>query len=116
LAATGTASCAQFAAHTFLHLLSVTNEPDGSLALTANAATVVCGGPDDLHYDIGTNMVTAHTVLNPSVTIFSLASMQSLVIAPSQLVTYLPTDTGTRIFLVSGPLSAIASLQEQYHP
>ena len=112
----GTSSCAQFAAHTFLHLVSATNEPDGSLTLTANPATVVCGGLDDLHYDIAADQVTAQLIPNASVTIFSLSSMQPLAIAPSQLVTYLPADRGTRIFLVSGPLSAITSLQEQYHP
>lgn len=112
----GTSSCAQFAAHTFLHLVSVTSEPDGWLTLTANPATVVCGGLDDLHYDLAADQVTAQVIPNASVTIFSLSSMQPVTIAPSQLVNYLPTDSGTRTFLVSGPLSAITNLQEQYHP
>jgi hypothetical protein len=37
-------------------------------------------------------------------------------IRPSQLSSYLKTDDDTRIFLVAGPLTSLASLQEQYHP
>ena len=37
-------------------------------------------------------------------------------IQPSQLASYLTIDQDTRIFLIGGSLSAISSLQDQFHP
>ena len=42
--------------------------------------------------------------------------MASEPIRASQLAAYLKTDGDTKIFLIGGPLSAITSLQEQFHP
>lgn len=107
-------SCAQFAANTFLYVTTVQAETDASLTLTGNLAAVVCGGPDDLHYNPAAATVTAHVLPGAAITVFAHNSSEPM--AHSELAAYVATDTGTRIFLVHGPLNAISGLQEQYHP
>ena len=68
-------TCAQFAANTFLRISTVNAAADGSLVLTGNPATVVCGGPDDLHYSYAANVVTAHVLPSAVITIFDLTDM-----------------------------------------
>jgi hypothetical protein len=109
-------ACAAFAAHTFIYVRGVTTSPDGSLTLSANPASVVCGGPDDLHYDVSTTTVTCYLAPAAAISVFDLFAMSSKHIAVRQFAAYLATDTGTRIFLVTGTLTAIDSLVEQYHP
>jgi len=109
-------TCAQFAANTFLRISTATASADGSLVLIGNPATVVCGGPDDLHYSYAANVVTAHVLPGAAITIFDLADMSSKPIGQTSLGAYLASDEGTRTFLVTGPLSAISGLQEEYHP
>jgi hypothetical protein len=109
-------TCAQFAANTFLRISTATAAADGSLVLTGNPATVVCGGPDDLHYSYAANVVTAHVLPSAAITIFDLPDMSRKPIGHTNLSAYLASDDGTRTFLVTGPLSAISGLQEEYHP
>lgn len=109
-------TCAQFAANTFLRISTATASADGSLVLTGNPATVVCGGPDDLHYSYAANVVTAHVLPGAAITIFDLPDMSSKPIGQANLGAYLASDEGTHTFLVTGPLSAISGLQEEYHP
>lgn len=111
-----TAACAAMAAHTFVHVTAVKAGTSGSLTLTGNLVTLVCGGPDDLHYDIAATTVTAHVIPCASVMIFPLPAMHLEAIRPYQLASYLASDEDTRIFLVTGPLSRITGLQEEYHP
>lgn len=111
-------SCASYAAsHTFAEFTSATAAPDGSLTVSAHPATMVCGGEDDLHYDIGT--ATEVVQLQPGGTIQVLGSYGSpplRALSPAQFPAYLASDFGTRIFLVTGPLSDATAIQEQYHP
>ena len=61
--AAGAAACATLAAaHTFLYVTSATPDADGSLTVTGNHATVVCGGPDDYHYDFAAAAVTGRVL------------------------------------------------------
>lgn len=111
-----TSACAAMAAHTFVHVTAVKSGMDGSLTLTGNPATVVCGGPDDLHYNLATTTVTGHVLPGASITVFPLPAMHPVAIGAGKLASYLATDKDTRIFLITGPLSRITGLQEEYHP
>jgi len=111
-----TSGCAALAAHTFLHVTAAKAAADGSLTLTGNPASLVCGGADDLHYDFTTATVTGHVIPRASIMVFPLPAMRQVAIDPDQLAAYLAGDKDTRIFLVTGPLSRITSLQEEYHP
>ena len=51
-----------------------------------------------------------------SVMVFPLSKMHPVAIGPGQLASYLSTDEDTRIFLVTGPLTGLTGLQEQFHP
>lgn len=115
-----TQSCQSWAAsHTFAEVYDSTFHKDGSLGLYLHPATVSCGGPDDLHYDISAKTVTATVV--PSGTV------QMLVTTPAgpadrplsrkvDLDVLLGQDHWGRIFMVTGPLTAITALKEMYHP
>jgi hypothetical protein len=48
--------------------------------------------------------------------VFPVAKMSPEPMAAGQLAGYLATDDDTRIFLVTGPLTAITGIQEQFHP
>jgi len=115
-AAAAAQACAAFADSTFIYVRTVTTAPNGSLTLSANPASVVCGGPDDLHYDVSGTTVTCFVAPTAAISIFDMATMRSQPIAASTLGAYLATDQGTRIFLVTGVLTAIDGLVEQYHP
>jgi hypothetical protein len=89
---------------------------DGSLTLTGNPATLVCGGPDDSHFNTATSTVTAHVIPGASIMVFPVSKMHPEPIAADKLAAYLASDYDTRTFLVTGSLSAISGLQEQFHP
>jgi len=117
--ATATANpCLAFAAsHTFIELTSVVTAPDGSLTLTGHPATMSCGGPDDFHYNVATSSEVAHAL--PGVTVQVLGtdgSTTEQTIPHAQFPSYLATDHNTRVFIFTGPLSAVTALQEQFHP
>jgi hypothetical protein len=77
---------------------------------------VICGGFDDLHYDVATTTVSSHVIPSASILVFPAPPMHLVAIRPSALAAYLATDEDTRIFLVTGPLSRITGLQEEFHP
>ena len=77
---------------------------------------LICGGPDDSHYNVASTTETAQVTPGASITVFPLSKMQPEPIAASKLASYLATDEDTRIFLVTGPLTKITGLQEQFHP
>jgi hypothetical protein len=108
--------CASLATRTFLHVTNVKPAPGGALTLTANPATLVCGGPDDLHYNVAATTVTAHVAAGASIQVFPVSRMRYKSLPDSGLARYLATDADTRIFLVTGPLTAITALAEQFHP
>jgi hypothetical protein len=114
-----TTTCAQMAAHnTYLYVTEAQPSTGGALTLVASPAKLICGGPDDSHYNVAKNMVTAHVLSNASIEVFptTTGQMRDVPIKASQLNGYLKTDSDTKIFLVGGPVSSISSLQEQYHP
>jgi hypothetical protein len=114
--AAGASACAALATRAYLHLTTVTAGTAGGLTVTGNPAKLVCGGPDDSHYDVAAARASGQVIAGASVVTFSLATMSPKAITESQLAAYLAGDTGTRIFLVSGPLTRITGLQEEYHP
>jgi hypothetical protein len=114
-----TQTCAQMAAHnTYLYITQAQPAAGGTLTVTASPAKLICGGPDDSHYDVARNVETGHVVAGANIEVFptTTAQMRDVPIKASALNTYLKTDSDTKIFLAGGPLSALTSLQEQFHP
>jgi hypothetical protein len=114
-----TQTCAQMAAHnTYLYITQAQPAAGGTLTVTASPAKLICGGPDDSHYDVAKNVETGHVVAGADIEVFptTTAQMRDVPIKASALNTYLKTDSDTKIFLAGGPLSALTSLQEQFHP
>lgn len=112
-----TSTCAQMAAHnTYLYITRAEPAADGALTVSASPAKLVCGGPDDSHYNVAKTVETGHVTAGASIEVFPVSQMREEPIKATQLNSYLKTDGDTRIFLVAGPLSAITSLQEQFHP
>ena len=109
-------TCAQRATHAFVHLTTVQAAAGGALTVTGNPATLVCGGPDDFHFNVATTTETGHVVPGASIDVFPVSIMTMTPIQPGKLAAYLATGGDTRIFLIGGPLTAITSLQEQFHP
>ncbi len=114
-----TTICAKMAAHnTYLYVTEAQPSTNGALTLIASPAKLICGGPDDSHYDVAKNVETAHVLAGASIEVFptTTGQMRDVPIKASQLNSYLKTDHDTKIFLVGGPVASISSLQEQYHP
>src|SRR6201996_1614141 len=112
-----TQSCAYRAAHdAYIHITKVQSAAGGALTITGQDAKLVCGGPADFHWNVVTAAETGKTVPAVSISVFPTTKMAPQAIKPSQLAAYLKTDDDTRIFLIGGPLSAMTSLQEQFHP
>ncbi len=112
-----TETCAQRAAtNTFIRATRAAVSSGGSITLYGQSAALVCGGPDDLHYSIATTAESAH--LLPGVTIERVVfpNGRDEPISPVQLQSYLAGVPATGIFLVTGPLTAVTAVQEQYHP
>jgi hypothetical protein len=110
--------CLAFAAsHAFIQLSTAVTAPDGSLTLTGHPATMSCGGPDDFHYDVATSTEVAHALPGATVQVLGTdGSTTEQTIPHAQLPSYLATDHNTRVFIFTGPLSAVTALQEQFHP
>src|ERR1700753_2805870 len=114
-----TTTCARMAAHnTYLYVTQALPAAGGALTLTGSPAKLICGGPDDSHYDVAKNIVTAHVLPNASIEVFptTTGQMRDVPIKASQLNSYLQTDHDTKIFLVGGPIASISSLQEPCPP
>jgi hypothetical protein len=99
----------------FMQISQVQQNSNGSLTIHGYAEVIVCGGPDDFHFNT-TAPEMGQTVPDASIVTFPVTQMKPESIKPSQLASYLKTDGDTKIFLVGGPVSSISSLQEQYHP
>lgn len=112
-----TQSCAYRAAHdAYIYITKVQAAASGALTVTGQAAKLVCGGPDDFHWNTVTATEIGHTVPTAKIETFPTSKMAPEPIKASQLAAYLKTDDDTKIFLIGGPLSAMTSLQEQFHP
>jgi hypothetical protein len=99
-----------------MHVTAAKEGVDGSLTLTGNPAKLVCGGPDDSHYNVATATETGHVNPGALIQVFPLSTGHPVTISPGQLPSYLATDQDTRIFLITGTLSRITGLQEEFHP
>jgi hypothetical protein len=110
-------TCAERATETFIYIDSVSETAGGGFAVTGNRATLICGGPDDFHWNTSTSTLTATVLQGASIQVLqSAGSILDVPIAAGQFAAYLATDHNTRIFLVTGSLDAISALQEQFHP
>jgi hypothetical protein len=115
---TTTSACSAFASgHAFLHLTRATENPDGTLTVTGVVATMVCGGPDDFHYDFGTGTgtVAGHVLASAAIRVLNSA-LQPTPITLAKFPSYLAGDMNVRVFTYTGPGTAITALSEQFHP
>jgi hypothetical protein len=113
---TTSSACSAFASgHTFLHLTGAAANADGTLTVTGTAATMVCGGPDDFHYDLGTGTVTGHVLASAAIAVLS-STLQPTPITLAKFPKYLASDMNVRVFTYTGPRTAITALTEQFHP
>jgi hypothetical protein len=112
----GTETCAQKVKHAFIHVTKVVSAAGGGLTVTGSKATLVCGGPDDFHFNVASGTETGHVQPGADIEVFPVSKMAQEKIAASKLASYLATDDDTKIFLIGGSLSAISRLQEQFHP
>jgi hypothetical protein len=112
----GTETCAQKAKQAFILVTKVVSAAGGGLTVTGNKATIVCGGPDDFHFNVASGTETGYVQPGADIEVFPVPKMTQGKIAASKLASYLATDEDTKIFLIGGSLSAISSLQEQFHP
>jgi hypothetical protein len=109
--------CTQLATRTFVEIKTVTAGSGGALSIAGNPATLVCGGADTSHYAVNASRtVTGKVLAGAQVQVFPVAVLALTTMPHGRFASYLSTDTGSRTFLVSGPLEAITGLQEQYHP
>jgi len=111
-------TCAQAASRTFFQVPVAVAAPDGTLTLTAHPATMVCGGPDDYHYNVATSTETIHALASAAVQVLAANSsgITDVPIDHAALPSYLAGDNNGRIFLVTGQVSGLTSLEEMFHP
>jgi hypothetical protein len=83
--------------------------------VTANRATMVCGGADDFHYSFAAATVTGQVTPSAALQVLS-SSLQDIPITHAKFPSYLKTDKNVRVFIYSGPLTAITALSKQFHP
>lgn len=118
--ATATAAptgCAAQAAHTYYHVISWKQSASGGVLLTGHIAAMICGGPDDWHFEDATATVPATVLPSAHVAVIETAGgINTTTIPVSQLINALAHDQSTRTFLVQGPLTAITSMSEIFHP
>jgi hypothetical protein len=109
-------ACTSFAAgHAFLHLTSAKENAGGTLTVTGQTATMICGGPDDFHYNFGPAAVTGHVLASAKIQVLNSA-LQLTPITPAKFPSYLAGDMNVRVFAYTGPRTAISALSEQFHP
>ena len=109
--------CAAQAAHTYYYILSARNSATGGVLLTGHIATMICGGPDDWHFEDAGTIVPASVLPGADVEVLDMTSGISMKTIPlNMLITALAHDQSSRTFLVRGPLTAVTGLTEIYHP
>ncbi|HEY6492632.1 MAG TPA: hypothetical protein VIZ43_05120 [Trebonia sp.] len=112
----GSAACTAFASgHAFLHLTKASENADGTLTVTGNTATMICGGPDDFHYNFGSGTVTGHVLAGARIQVLN-AALQLTPTTPAKFPGYLASDMNVRVFTYTGPRTAITALSEEFHP
>jgi hypothetical protein len=76
---------------------------------------MVCGGPDDFHYNFGAATVTGHVLASATIDVLG-STLQPTPLAVGSFPGYLVTDKNIRVFAYTGPRTAIATLTEEFHP
>jgi hypothetical protein len=76
---------------------------------------MICGGPDDFHYNFGTATVTGHVLAGAKIQVLNTA-LQLTPITLAKFPSYLAGDRNVRVFTFLGPRTAITGLSEQFHP
>jgi hypothetical protein len=76
---------------------------------------MVCGGPDDFHYEDKAGTVTGHVLASATIQVLNSA-IQPTPITLAKFPAYLASDMNVRVFTYTGPRTAITSLNEQFHP
>jgi hypothetical protein len=110
-------TCAERAKDVYVHALSSTETSSGGLEVSGNPTTLVCGGPDDYHFNVASTKEVL--IVDPGAAIEVLPLQENMhleTIPHSHFESYLKTDADTRIFLVVGPANGVFELQEQFHP
>jgi hypothetical protein len=98
-----------------VYLSAARQNANGSLTVTGNRATVVCGGPDDYHYNVGAAVVTGDVLFNATLRVLTPTTDLETLTLPL-FASYIPDDHNSRIFMVTGALTGITALSEVYHP
>ena len=89
-----------------------------AVVVTADPAERVCEGPNNGHYEVAAGAEQLTVTSSATVTVLTTTTngIGHRTVAATELPERLPDDRFGRIFLVQGPLSAVTSLEEQYHP
>jgi hypothetical protein len=99
---------------------SVTVAADGTLKLQGHQAAMVCGGPDDFHYAVNVagapSTITVAAAATVQVLKYETSGPADVTIAHSALPAYLTTDHNSKVFLITGPITQITEIAEQFHP
>ncbi len=100
----------------YIYIQAVSAGADQTISIAYQVATLVCGGPDDLHYN--TSGPTLNMTLPPSIPVQILdAGITEQQITASQLPSKFRHLLYSPIFLDDkDPAGTTISLQQQYHP
>ncbi len=105
------------ATKTYVRAMSAHAEGN-TVVVTAHPARRVCGGPDNGYFEV--KHAKERLTLTASATVIMLPTpprgLGHETVAPTDLPQRLVDDQFGRIFLVRGPLTAVTSFKEQYHP
>lgn len=113
--------CLNYAnSHTFMEFDSGTVATDGTLTLRGHQAAMICGGPDDFHYNVNVAAPAVNVTVPAAATVKVLKNETSgiadVTIAHADFPAYLTTDHNTKVFLITGPITQITAITEQFHP
>lgn len=103
-------------ANHYIQIQSVSTAAGQTISIAYQVATLVCGGPDDLHYS--TSSPTLNTTVSASMPVQILdAGITEQQITAAQLPAAFSHLVFDPIFLVDKDTAGtIISLQQQYHP
>ena len=88
-----------------------------SADLYGHVAKLICGGPDDSHYNVSTTAVTVTLVPTAKIILLSFAQgLRFFTGSPELLNNYVAADQDGNIFLVTGPTTAATGATAMFHP
>jgi hypothetical protein len=112
------ASCQQWAKNSFVYIAKASGNPGKGLTVAGQTVRVHCGGPDDLQYLWTGKKFTGHLLPTArlSVLTYGANGPEDIRLAQPKFAHWVAADHQGSIYLVSGPLKAIRTLVEEYHP